>query len=116
MDFRNVENSDYESSSSNSTEDEYEWDENEEIISHKLTQLDVPEKNESKTSFNNRIKCKKIRLIKDVSELPQNLRGDKTLHKYWFNRYEIFHKYDDGIQLDTGMCISYNSEIRKMVI
>lgn len=88
---------------SDSSDNESEWSDNEGIIVHELTELDVPEINESRASFRKRRKCKKVEQKGNISEWPQEIQENTNLLKYWHNRYEIFHKYDEGIQLDKGM-------------
>lgn len=35
-------------------------------------------------------------------KLPIEIENDRQLMKYWLNRYELFSRFDEGIQLDTG--------------
>lgn len=34
--------------------------------------------------------------------LPDEIRQNKSLLKYWYNRYRLFEKFDQGIKLDKG--------------
>ena len=35
-------------------------------------------------------------------EMPEEIRDNPKLKKYWVNRYRLFSKYDEGIKLDAG--------------
>ena len=35
--------------------------------------------------------------------MPPEVAGDATLTKYWAQRYRLFSKFDEGIQLDYGL-------------
>lgn len=90
------------SSSSEALDNQFEWDDNEEIITHKLTELDVPESDENdEEKLRERRICKRLRIDEDIEDFPEEIKED-DLVKYWLNRYELFHKYDEGIQLDKG--------------
>lgn len=96
------------SSSSDVLDNQSEWDENEEIIFHELTELDVSESEETnEEELWERRRCKRIKLEDEITEPPQEIEDDPTMLKYWLNRYELFHKYDDGIQLDKGKFYIY---------
>ncbi|XP_025154280.1 uncharacterized protein LOC105191479 isoform X2 [Harpegnathos saltator] len=99
------------SSSSEALDNHSEWDDNEEIIVHELTELDVSEDNESnEEELWERRRCKRLRTEDDTAEPPQEVEDDPTLVRYWLNRYELFHKYDEGIQLDKESWYSVTPE------
>ncbi|XP_032681835.1 trimethylguanosine synthase isoform X2 [Odontomachus brunneus] len=99
------------SSSSEALDSQFEWDDNEEIITHELTELDVFEGNEnSKEELWERRRCKRMKTIDDTMQLPQEIKNEKNLQRYWLNRYELFHKYDEGIQLDKESWYSVTPE------
>lgn len=96
------------SSSSEALNSQLEWDDNEEIIAHELTELDIPENNEnSEEDLWERRRCKRIKMGDDTIQPPQEIKNEKGLMRYWLNRYELFHKYDEGIQLDKGTHFTY---------
>lgn len=35
-------------------------------------------------------------------EVPPEIAADPDLAKYWVQRYRLFSRFDEGIQLDTG--------------
>lgn len=35
-------------------------------------------------------------------EMPEEIRAEKCLKKFWYNRFALFSKFDQGIQLDRG--------------
>lgn len=37
--------------------------------------------------------------------MPEEIRNNPNLKKYWVNRYRLFSKYDEGIKLDAGRLI-----------
>ena len=39
----------------------------------------------------------------EEASMPEDIRKNPNLKKYWVNRYHLFSKYDDGIKLDEGM-------------
>lgn len=40
--------------------------------------------------------------IQTYQPMPKAIRKDKSLEKYWFQRYRLFSRYDEGIRLDRG--------------
>ncbi|XP_014474789.1 PREDICTED: uncharacterized protein LOC106744478 isoform X2 [Dinoponera quadriceps] len=96
------------------TDDQIDGDDDEEIIAHELTELDYPDEATNDWSneegFWGRKKSKKGKCTICISDLPQEMREDSSLRKYWFKRYELFHKYDEGIQLDIESWYSVTPE------
>lgn len=51
---------------------------------------------------------KKKKIVKKIAEkiqirkIPKLIVNDKSLQKYWLNRYTLFSLFDKGIQLDRG--------------
>lgn len=39
---------------------------------------------------------------KFLKTLPDEIRKDTSLLKYWHNRFRLFSKFDKGIKLDKG--------------
>lgn len=39
---------------------------------------------------------------KFLKTLPVEIQKDLSLIKYWFNRFRLFKKFDQGIKLDKG--------------
>lgn len=39
---------------------------------------------------------------KFLKTLPEEIRKDMSLLKYWYNRFRLFRKFDQGIKLDKG--------------
>lgn len=37
-----------------------------------------------------------------LKTLPEEIRKDRSLIKYWNNRFRLFKKFDQGIKLDKG--------------
>lgn len=106
------------SSSSEMLDNLSEWDDNEEIIYHAFTELEVPKDNESNKEKRERRKSRRIKSDDGTTVPPQEIIDDPGLQRYWLNRYELFHRYDEGIQLDKGrsfiyLCIFEKREIYK---
>ncbi|XP_033218679.1 uncharacterized protein LOC117174089 isoform X2 [Belonocnema kinseyi] len=53
---------------------------------------------------------KKRKQNKRNINLPAEVDGDKTLVKYWFKRYRLFSKFDQGIKLDRESWFSVTPE------
>ena len=34
--------------------------------------------------------------------MPKEIEEDEELHKYWFQRYRLFSRYDEGVRMDRG--------------
>lgn len=47
-------------------------------------------------------KKKRRKQNKKNVNLPSEFGNDKTLTKYWYNRYRLFSRFDEGIKLDRG--------------
>lgn len=47
---------------------------------------------------------KMLKMIGDVKteDMPYHIRINKKMWKYWFQRYRLFSKYDEGILMDEG--------------
>ena len=39
---------------------------------------------------------------------------DRTVAKYWAQRYLLFSRFDEGIKMDTGLLHAYHSRIRQL--
>jgi len=39
---------------------------------------------------------------KILKTLPHDIQKDTSLLKYWYNRFRLFKKFDQGIKLDKG--------------
>lgn len=50
---------------------------------------------------------------KEKPAIPYNIKSDRTMKKYWAQRYKLFSKYDEGIRLDTGQ--DYTQLLYKML-
>lgn len=78
---------------------------NNEIQSMKLSDEDSVKKTQKK---------KRRKPPKRNVSLPLEIDNDKTLMKYWFKRYRLFSKFDQGIKMDRGMFYDiiymYNNE------
>ncbi|CAH1638859.1 unnamed protein product [Spodoptera littoralis] len=46
----------------------------------------------------------------DNSRMPAELREDPRMHKYWKKRHSLFHRFDEGIQLDRESWFSVTPE------
>lgn len=42
------------------------------------------------------------------SSLPPEILENKQLLKYWYRRYQLFSKFDNGIKLDTGKYFNFS--------
>lgn len=54
-----------------------------------------------KSQKKKRAKKKKREIL--PAPMPPEVAGDATLTKYWAQRYRLFSKFDEGIQLDYGL-------------
>lgn len=61
--------------------------------------FDIGEANAMKKKRNKKTKKWKNRNLKC---LPQEIADDPELSKYWAQRYRLFSRFDEGIQLDRG--------------
>lgn len=43
--------------------------------------------------------------------IPEEIANDSVLRKYWYQRYRLFRKFDDGIKLDRGRYFLFNSDV-----
>lgn len=64
--------------------------------------------NGSKTKSKKKKKKQKRTLMK--ANLPAEIRSNPQLLKYWYRRFQLFHKFDDGIQLDAESWFSVTPE------
>ena len=39
--------------------------------------------------------------------MPTEVQEDEELRKYWAQRYRLFSKYDDGVQMDKGTIFTF---------
>lgn len=67
-----------------------------------------------KDKFERRKQAKKYtkNLKKDpkfLKTLPVVIQKDISLLKYWFNRFRLFKKFDEGIELDRGKLSTYKN-------
>ncbi|KAJ8716301.1 hypothetical protein PYW08_013586 [Mythimna loreyi] len=46
----------------------------------------------------------------DLAGMPEELRDDPKMHKYWKKRHSLFHRFDEGIQLDRESWFSVTPE------
>ena len=53
---------------------------------------------------------KKKKKRRKVAPMPPEIAGDPELRKYWQQRYRLFSKFDEGIQMDKGRKIVLNSK------
>lgn len=54
----------------------------------------------SKSKSKKKKKKQKRTLMK--ANLPNEIRTNPQLLKYWYRRFQLFHKFDEGVQLDAG--------------
>lgn len=47
---------------------------------------------------------KKEKKKKRKNSVPNDIRDDPVMMKYWFKRFSLFSKFDQGITLDRGIC------------
>lgn len=47
-------------------------------------------------------KKKKQKRTLMIANLPNEIRTNPHLLKYWYRRFQLFHKFDEGVQLDAG--------------
>jgi len=45
-----------------------------------------------------------------VLRMPDEIAADKSMHKYWRQRYRLFSKYDEGVQMDKEGWFSVTPE------
>ncbi|KAL8182123.1 UNVERIFIED_CONTAM: hypothetical protein K2H54_044446 [Gekko kuhli] len=85
-------------------------------LGRQLVPLDIPdylqvetegEKGSSKKKKNKKKKQKKIR---PPQALPPEIASDPELAKYWAQRYRLFSRFDEGIQLDREGWFSVTPE------
>ena len=48
-----------------------------------------------------------------ATPMPEDMPSD--MRKYWAQRYRLFSKFDQGIQMDTGQCSHINAMYRACV-
>ncbi|XP_046968675.1 trimethylguanosine synthase [Vanessa cardui] len=46
----------------------------------------------------------------DTTDMPVELKGDEKMFKYWKKRHSLFHRFDEGIQLDRESWFSVTPE------
>ena len=51
--------------------------------------------NKKKKKKGKKRRRKMIPMLKEIEE-------DEELHKYWFQRYRLFSRYDEGVRMDRG--------------
>ncbi|KAF5269889.1 hypothetical protein FQR65_LT05688 [Abscondita terminalis] len=56
-------------------------------------------------------KNKKKRKRSKESTIPKEIRGNPKLRKFWYRRYSLFSKFDDGIKLDEESWFSVTPEL-----
>lgn len=73
-----------------------------------MMDADIPNvekvKDESKSKSKKKKKKQKRTLMK--ANLPNEIRTNPQLLKYWYRRFQLFHRFDEGIQLDAGRCLT----------
>ncbi|CAL1529499.1 unnamed protein product [Lymnaea stagnalis] len=62
------------------------------------------------SSEKKKTKKKKNRKRKPTVPIPEDLAGDQVLRKYWYQRYRLFRKFDEGIILDKESWFSVTPE------
>ncbi|XP_013192782.2 uncharacterized protein LOC106136700 [Amyelois transitella] len=50
------------------------------------------------------------RVDEDYSEIPDELRDDPKMYKYWKKRHSLFYRFDEGIKLDRESWFSVTPE------
>lgn len=65
--------------------------------------LGVDEVNTAKKKQKKKVQKKKNRITQSV--IPE-IAADPELAKYWAQRYRLFSRFDEGIQLDRGKFIT----------
>lgn len=70
-------------------------------------QIEAEASSSSNTSSRKKLKGKKKKKKSKPSvPIPDEIAGDLELRKYWYQRYRIFRRFDQGIKLDRGkMCL-----------
>lgn len=61
---------------------------------------------EANSKIKSKKKKKKQKRTLMKANLPNEIRSNPQLLKYWYRRFQLFHKFDEGIQLDAGKLIS----------
>lgn len=57
----------------------------------------------TKQSRNSKKKRKSNGLKRKRPTIPPEIADDRSMMKYWAQRYKLFSRFDDGIKLDKGM-------------
>lgn len=65
------------------------------------------EKLEANCKIKSKKKKKKQKRTLMKANLPNEIRSNPQLLKYWYRRFQLFHKFDEGIQLDAGKLVSF---------
>ncbi|KAK3932388.1 Trimethylguanosine synthase, partial [Frankliniella fusca] len=63
----------------------------------------------SKSSKSKKKKKKQKRTLMKAN-LPNEIKNNPQLIKYWYRRFQLFHKFDEGIQLDAESWFSVTPE------
>ncbi|XP_011140442.1 trimethylguanosine synthase [Harpegnathos saltator] len=75
------------------------------IINHKLSEL------KEDKNYNWRLdKSKSATSAMKITHMPDEIKMDKNLKKYWLKRSELFHQFDEGIKLDQESWYSVTPE------
>ncbi|EDW83304.2 uncharacterized protein Dwil_GK22390 [Drosophila willistoni] len=57
------------------------------------------------------LKAKELKKkIRDISNIPQFMQDENPLKKYWFKRFSLFSRFDQGIRLDRESWFSVTPE------
>ena len=62
---------------------------------------------EKQTQDKKKKKGKKRR--RKMIPMPKEIEEDEELHKYWFQRYRLFSRYDEGVGMDRGETLASES-------
>ncbi|CAG9560977.1 unnamed protein product [Danaus chrysippus] len=53
---------------------------------------------------------KRYKNVEESSDMPEELKGEPKMLKYWKKRHSLFHRFDDGIRLDRESWFSVTPE------
>ena len=62
---------------------------------------------EKQTQDKKKKKGKKRR--RKMIPMPKEIEEDEELHKYWFQRYRLYSRYDEGVRMDRGDTLTSES-------
>ncbi|CAH0729526.1 unnamed protein product, partial [Brenthis ino] len=84
----------------------------EDIVPNEVVDEKVENTVENITQTKRRRRTKRHSRIEacDMSEMPDELKGDAKMYKYWKKRHSLFHRFDEGIRLDRESWFSVTPE------